>query len=130
MAEKRSSRKATTDKKFKCDHCKFSNDELKCNLYECNNAGVATCSKYCCHACAYHMDKSVASTDGAPSNTDIVCSSCASQEQKANWWLMNPPKGNANGKGQGHKKRQKLAAKEQQSAGFNVAESEVRGGLY
>ena len=129
MAEKRSSRKATTtDKKLKCDHCKFSDDELKCNLYECNNAGVATCSKYCCHACAYHMDKSVASTDGAPSNTDIVCSSCASHEQKANWWLMNPPKGNANGKG--HKKRPKIAAKEQQSAGFKVAESEVRGGLY
>ena len=108
MSEKRSSRKTGNHCKPKCDHCKLSD----CNLYECNTTG---CSKFCCQACAFHMDKSTGAPDEVPSNADIVCSSCASAEQKANWWVRNPLKGNAKGNAKNATKRQKL---------------KVRGGLY
>ena len=113
MSEKRSSRKTGNHCKLKCDHCKLSNDALSCNLYECNTG--SGCSKFCCQACAFHMDKSTGAPDEVPSNADIVCSSCASAEQKANWWVRNPLKGNAKGNAKNAKKRQKL---------------KVRGGLY
>lgn len=110
MSEKRSSRK--TGSKPKCDHCKLSDDALPQShyLYECNNTGTG-CSKFCCQACAFHMDKSTGAPDEVPSNADIVCSSCASAEQKANWWVQNPLKGNA----KNAKKRQKKSAGVQQS---------------
>jgi hypothetical protein len=89
-------------KGVKCDHCKVSVDALLCNLYTC--CADPGCSKHCCQACAFQMDKSTAGApDEVPSNTDIVCSSCASSTQKSNWWIMNPFKGTAN-------KRQKQAA--------------------
>ena len=105
MAEKRASRKMGM--KPKCDHCKLSVDALTCNLYDCF-AGSG-CSSYCCHACAFNLDQSTASANEVPSNTDIVCSSCASTTQKANWWIMNPLK-------KGH--------------GKNRKRHKVRGGLY
>jgi hypothetical protein len=94
---------------FKCDHCKLSGDDLISNLYECiahhASANQTGCFKHCCQACALHMDRSVADDNEVPNNADIVCSSCASAEQKANWWLMNPTKGKGN-----PKKRRKQAA--------------------
>ena len=124
MSEKRSSRK--TGSKPKCDHCKLSDDALSCNLYECNNTGTG-CSKFCCQACAFHMDKSTGAPDEVPSNADIVCSSCASAEQKANWWVRNPLKGNAKGNANNAKKRQKSAGVQQSkdATANNVAKLKV-----
>jgi hypothetical protein len=100
VQERRARAKSTA---FKCDHCKLSVDELPCNLYQCiahhDSAHHVGCFKHCCQACALHMDQSVAQANEVPNNADIVCSSCASADQKANWWIMNPTKGS--------KKRQK-----------------------
>ena len=116
VQERRARAKSTA---FKCDHCKLSVDELPCNLYQCiahhGSAHHVGCFKHCCQACALHMDQSVAQADEVPNNADIVCSSCASADQKANWWIMNPTKG--------RKKRQKPG-----STANNAAK--VRGGLY
>ena len=127
MSEKRSSRKTGSKPKFKCDHCKLPDDALSCDLYACNNTGTG-CSKFCCQACAFHMDKSTGAPDEVPSNADIVCSSCASAEQKANWWLLNPLKGNAKGNAkQPTKKRQKSAGVQQSkdATANNVAKLKV-----
>ena len=114
VQERRPRAKSTA---VKCDHCKFTGDDLTSDLYQCiahhPSAHHTGCFKHCCQACALNMDLSVAEADEVPKIADIVCSSCASAVQKANWWSMNPTKG----KGGGAKKRQKQAAK-------------VRGGLY
>ena len=122
MAEKRASRKM--GRKPKCDHCKLSVDALTCNLYDCF-AGSG-CSSFCCQACAFNLDQSTAGADEVPSNTDIVCSSCASTLQKANWWIMNPlKKGNAKKR----KRHKKTDVPVQQPKGTGST-AKVRGGLY
>ena len=121
-------RPRTKSTALKCDHCKRAGDDLTSNLYQCiahhRSAHHAGCFKHCCQACALNMDRSVAKVDEVPNNADIVCSSCASVEQKANWWNMNPAKGSAN-------KRQKQATQKPKDAGSTANNAaKVRGGLY
>ena len=122
-------RPRTKSTALKCDHCKRAGDDLTSNLYQCiahhRSAHHAGCFKHCCQACALNMDRSVAQVDEVPNNADIVCSSCASAEQKANWWMMNPTKGSS------ANKRQKQATQKPKDAGSTANNAaKVRGGLY
>ena len=133
MLKERRPRANSKSTALKCDHCKRAGDDLfTSNLYQCiahhRSAHHAGCFKHCCQACALNMDRSVAKVDDdeVPNNADIVCSSCASAEQKANWWIMNPTKGRVSAN-----KRQKQAAGAVQDAGSTANNAaKVRGGLY